>query len=45
MVLVTQIRSIENLVNIRQAGALELVILQVKVKVKVKVNMKVKVKV
>ena len=45
MVLVTQISSIENLVKIRQAGALELVILKVKVKFKVKVNMKVKVKV
>ena len=41
MVLVTQIRSIANWVNVRQAGALELVIIQVKVKVKVKVNVKV----
>ena len=43
MLLVTQMRSIDNLVKIRQAGALYLVIL--KVKFKVKVNMRVKVKV
>ena len=37
MLLVTQMRSIDNSVKIRQAGALYLVILKVKFKIKVKV--------